>query len=167
MGSIRIGELTVPFGMNLLLECQTMPQLVVAAEICEDLWAAAPPSQSHALAGATVIMNLSASDEMIGKAAYRRELVTGQSARLYCGYIYADAGEGESTTDMVYAGHNLIAESGSLLAESKLFSHGLTITELDIQKIAYERRRSTTYPAADGQGYVHIPFLLCRLKKQR
>ena len=160
MGSIRIGELTVPFGMNLLLECQTMPQLVVAAEICEDLWAPAPPSQSHALAGATVIMNLSASDEMIGKAAYRRELVTGQSARLYCGYIYADAGEGESTTDMVYAGHNLIAESGSLLAESKLFSHGLTITELDIQKIAYERRRSTTYPAADGQGYVHIPFSL-------
>ena len=107
-----------------------------------------------------MIMNLSASDEMIGKAAYRRELVTGQSARLYCGYIYADAGEGESTTDMVYAGHNLIAESGSLLAESKLFSHGLTITELDIQKIAYERRRSTTYPAADGQGYVHIPFSL-------
>ncbi len=160
MGSIRIGELTVPFGMNLLLECQTMPQLVVAAEICEDLWAPTPPSQSHALAGATVIMNLSASDEMIGKAAYRRELVTGQSARLYCGYIYADAGEGESTTDMVYAGHNLIAESGSLLAESKLFSHGLTITELDIQKIAYERRRSTTYPAADGQGYVHIPFSL-------
>ena len=100
------------FGTNLLFACREMPEFVLGVEICEDLWAPVPPSCSHALAGATVVANLSASDETVGKAAYRRELVAGQSARLLCGYVYADAGHGESTTDMTFAGHNLIATAG-------------------------------------------------------
>ncbi|CAN4050763.1 hypothetical protein EJMLMN_EJMLMN_14920, partial [Dysosmobacter welbionis] len=85
----------------------TMPNLVIGVEICEDLWAPAPPSVELARKGATVILNLSASNELVGKADYRRSLVTGQSARLMCGYVYADAGEGESTTDVVFTGHNM------------------------------------------------------------
>ena len=102
------------FGTNLLFACREMPEFVLGVEICEDLWAPVPPSCSHALAGATVVANLSASDETVGKAAYRRELVAGQSARLLCGYVYADAGHGESTTDMTFAAHNLIAENGTV-----------------------------------------------------
>ena len=94
-----------------------MPNLVLGVEICEDLWVADPPSTRLCAQGATLILNLSASDEVVGKADYRRQLVTGQSARLACGYVYADAGEGESSTDLVFGGHNLIAENGSLLAE--------------------------------------------------
>ncbi len=105
----------VPFGMNLLFCAK---DLCVAAELCEDLWAPNPPSTAHALAGANVIVNLSASDEVIGKSDYRKELVKGQSARLLCGYIYASAGEGESTQDVVYGGHCLLAENGHILGES-------------------------------------------------
>ena len=105
-------------GTNLLFACKQLPAFVLAAEVCEDLWAPIPPSCAHALAGATVVANLSASDETVGKAGYRRELVRGQSARLLCAYLYADAGHGESTTDMTFAGHNLIAENGSLLADA-------------------------------------------------
>jgi len=105
-------------GTNLLFACKQLPAFVLAAEVCEDLWSPIPPSCAHALAGATVVANLSASDETVGKAAYRRELVCGQSARLLCAYLYADAGHGESTTDMTFAGHNLIAENGSLLADA-------------------------------------------------
>ncbi|MCD7715569.1 MAG: NAD(+) synthase [Lachnospiraceae bacterium] len=106
---------TVPFGMNLLFYTK---DLCVAAELCEDLWAPNPPSTAHALVGANVIVNLSASDEVIGKSDYRRALVAGQSARLLCGYIYASAGEGESTQDVVYGGHCLLAENGHILGES-------------------------------------------------
>lgn len=156
--SAQIGMQEVPMGMQLLFECREMQSLAVAAEICEDLWVANPPSNQHAVAGATLLLNPSASDEIIGKESYRRQLVSGQSARLYCGYVYADAGEGESTTDMVYAGHNVIAENGSILAESALFSHGLTITELDMQRIVYERRKSTTYPPVQDEGYIRVGF---------
>ena len=107
-----------------------MPNLVIGVEICEDLWAPAPPSVELARKGATVILNLSASNELVGKADYRRSLVTGQSARLMCGYVYADAGEGESTTDVVFTGHNMIAENGTLLAERR-FATGLTVSEID------------------------------------
>jgi NAD+ synthase (glutamine-hydrolysing) len=93
-----------------------MPELVVAAEIGEDLWAPVPPSVDHALAGATLIVNLAAANALVGKAAYCRSLVAGQSARLVCAYAYASAGAGESTTDAVFAGHDMIAENGSLLA---------------------------------------------------
>ena len=149
-----------PFGTHLLFCCASLPTLAVAAEVCEDLWAPLPPSTEHALAGATVIVNLSASDETIGKAAYRRELVRSQSARLLCGYVYADAGDGESTTDMVFAGHNLIAENGALLAESRLFENGVTLTEIDTEKLANERLKNTTYPAAHSSGYMRISFSL-------
>lgn len=115
------GQENVPIGTKLLFCCERLPEFVLGVEICEDLWSVSPPSAAHAAAGATVVANLSASDETVGKDQYRRELVTGQSARLVCGYLYADAGEGESTTDMVFAAHNLIAENGVLLAQSKRF----------------------------------------------
>ena len=114
-----------PFGTSLLFRCRQMPSFVLGVEICEDLWSALPPSTFHALAGATVIANLSASDETVGKAEYRRTLVSNQSARLLCGYLYASAGHGESTQDMVFAGHDLIAENGALLAETSPFEGGL------------------------------------------
>ena len=98
-----------------------MPELRVAAEICEDLWTPQPPSIAHALAGANVIVNLSASDETTGKDRYRTALVAGQSARLLCGYVYASAGDGESTQDVVYSGHNIIAENGTVLKRSEAF----------------------------------------------
>ena len=145
-------------GSDVIFPCETMQGLTVGVEICEDLWAAEPPSVRLAGAGATVILNLSASDEVVGKAEYRRQLVAGQSARLVCGYVYADAGEGESSTDLVFAGHNLIAENGVLLAERR-FANGLTVTELDVQRLDYERRRMTTFRAG-GEELLEVPFAL-------
>ena len=107
-----------------------------------------PPSAVLARQGATIILNLSASNETVGKAAYRRSLVTGQSGRLVCGYVYADAGEGESTTDLVFTGHNIIAENGTLLAERR-FATGLTISEIDVEKLTAERRRMNTYASPE------------------
>ena len=127
-----------------LFACETVPNLVLGVEICEDLWATEPPSARLARGGATVILNLSASNELVGKSGYRRNLVVGQSGRLVCGYVYADAGEGESTTDLVFTGHNMIAENGALLAERR-FATGLTISEIDVDRLAYERRRMTTF----------------------
>lgn len=151
---------TVPFGMNLLFSCEDMPHLTVAAEICEDLWAPEPPSVRHALAGATVIVNLSASDEMVGKDSYRRNLVATQSARLVCGYLYSTAGEGESSQDLVFGGQNLIAENGVMLAEAKRFHNETVCTELDVDRLVSERRRMTTYPAQKDSGYRRISFSL-------
>lgn len=148
--TVRLGGQEVPMGAALSFACAELPELVVAAEICEDLWAPDPPSTDHALNGATVIVNLSASDEVTGKSAYRRSLVANQSARLVCGYIYAAAGEGESTGDLVFSGHNLIAENGHILAEAKRFSGETVCSELDVKRLAAERRRMTCYgkPAA-------------------
>ena len=149
------------FGTKLLFRCETMQAFTLAVEICEDLWAPLPPSTAHALAGATVIANLSASDETVGKAEYRRALVSQQSARLLCAYLYADAGHGESTTDMVFSGHNLIAENGALLAESRPFSQALACTELDLGRLLAERRRNTSFePVTDGYETVsfHLPL---------
>ena len=129
---------------NIILACETMPNLVVGIEICEDLWAAEPPSGALARAGATLILNLSASDEVAGKADYRRRLVTGQSGRGLCAYVYADAGEGESSTDLVFAGHDMVAESGVLLAENR-FEPGLTVAEIDVDRLIYDRRRINTF----------------------
>ena len=129
----------VPFGTSLLFRCRQMPSFVLGVELCEDLWSALPPSTFHALAGATVIANLSASDETVGKAEYRRALVSNQSARLLCAYLYASAGHGESTQDMVFAGHDLIAENGALLAETAPFAGGAAETEIDCQHLEAER----------------------------
>ena len=117
----------------------------VGVEICEDLWVTNPPSGYLSENGASIILNLSASDEVISKAEYRRKLVTSQSARALCGYVYADAGDGESTTDLVFSGHNLIAENGSLLTESTLFNNGIIYSDIDINRIMLERRKMTTY----------------------
>ena len=161
-------EEPVPFGTNILLTCTSMPDLVVAAEVCEDLWAPNPPSVEHALAGATLVVNLSASNAIVGKATYRRSLVTGQSARLVCGYVYTSAGWGESTTDVVFAGHNMVAENGVLLAESAPFGPGNAVSEVDVAAIQAERMRMSTFRTArggvDGAGkeYYEAPFTLGR-----
>ena len=132
-------------GEPLVFQCADMPEFTLGVEICEDLWVADPPSTRLAQAGATVIVNLSASDEIIGKASYRRDLVRQQSARLLCAYLYADAGFGESTQDLVFAGHDLIAENGALLAESRLFDRGVIYADIDVQRLTHERRRMNTF----------------------
>lgn len=155
--SVRFAGQETLFGTKLLFRCGSMPEFVLAAEICEDLWAPLPPSTAHALAGATVVVNLSASDETAGKAEYRRQLVAQQSARLLCAYLYSDAGHGESTTDMVFAAHDLICENGALLAESRPFGDGRACTELDLGRLAAERCRSTSFePSADS--YTSVEF---------
>ena len=141
----------------LLICCKSVPGLVIGVEICEDLWAPVPPSVRLAAEGATLILNLSASSETAGKAEYRRQLVTGQSARLMCGYVYADAGEGESSTDLVFAGHNMIAENGALLAENR-FRTGLTISEIDVARLAYERQRINTYAFQPGDRWIYPEY---------
>ena len=157
-GTVAIDGVDVPVGTNLLFTCSTMPNFVVALELCEDLWVPCPPSINHALAGATVIANLSASDEMIGKNSYRKALVSGQSGRLVCAYLYATAGLGESTTDLVFGGQNMVAENGAVLAQSDLFANEAAITQIDVNRLAAERRRMSTYPKADAAGYTVIPF---------
>ena len=142
------GQLDVPFGTSQLFSCEELPELVVAAEICEDLWVPEPPSIRHALAGATLVCNLSASNALVGKADYRRELVRGQSARLVCGYVYASAGAGESTQDLVFSGHDLVAENGRLLAEGAPFGGGRAVSEVDVRQLAAERRRMSTFQTA-------------------
>ncbi|MCC8029012.1 MAG: NAD(+) synthase [Lachnospiraceae bacterium] len=140
----------VPMGTQILFGCRQMPGLKIGVELCEDLWAPDPPSIGLAMAGATLIVNLSASDETTGKDMYRRDLVSGQSARLICGYVYASAGDGESTQDVVYSGHNLIAENGIVLAESARFVNESIYTEIDIQRLREERRRMSTYGTTDA-----------------
>lgn len=157
---IKLFGKSVPFGLNLLFECAELPELTFAAEICEDLWSPDPPSTMLALGGATVIANLSASNETIGKEAYRKALVTGQSARLICGYIFASAGEGESTQDLVFGGHRMIAENGTTLADSGLYTTGLTISEIDIQKLSTERRRNTSFKCGAEPKVRRIAFTM-------
>lgn len=151
------GEI-VPVGTDLIFYCKEFPKLKLAAEICEDLWTPQPPSIRHAMAGASIIVNLSASDETTGKDIYRRELVSGQSARLLCGYIYASAGDGESTQDVVYSGHSLIVENGRLLIESKRFSNETIYSEIDVARIEAERRKMTTFGIEDT--HLCVPFSL-------
>lgn len=148
----------VPFGSDILFVCKQMPHLKVAVELCEDLWVPEPPSVRHALAGATVVANLSASDEMTGKDSYRKMLVDSQSAKLVCAYIYASAGEGESSTDLVFGGQNLIYENGIMLAESERFRTGAIYADIDVDRLVGERRRMSTYPAQDPEGYTVVDF---------
>ena len=155
---ILFGGKEIPFGPQLLFVENQMANLIVSAEICEDVWSPVPPSIEAAREGATVIVNCSASDETIGKASYREALISGQSARLISGYIYANAGEGESTTDLVFGGHNLIAENGTILAEAKRFSNEIIYTEFDVQKIANERRKNTTFTETQEHVLPRIPF---------
>ena len=148
----------VPLGKGLLFPCENVPGLTVAAELCEDLWGAQPPSAALAQNGATVVLNASCSDEVIGKAEYRRDLVKMWSGHLLCAYVYADGGPGESTTDMVFAGHDLIAENGALLGESQLFTHGLTTADIDLERLVQERRRMNTWQDRRDSAVVRVPF---------
>lgn len=148
----------IPFGPQILFQAEGMEELVVAAEICEDVWSPVPPSIQAALEGATVIVNCSASDETIGKDTYRRALISGQSARLISGYIYANAGEGESTTDLVFGGHNIIAENGTILKESSRYVNEIIYSEIDFQRITGERRKNTTFQPLDEETLVRVPF---------
>ncbi len=151
----------VPFGPQILFECDEMPNLVVSAEICEDVWSPIPPSIEAALCGATVIVNCSASDETVGKDAYRLKLIAGQSARLIAGYVYANAGDGESTTDVVFGGHSIIAENGTVLSEAKRFVNETIYSEIDVDRIVSERRRNTTFQMSDKYDeLIHVPFSL-------
>lgn len=144
----------------MVFSCENVEGLCLGVEICEDLWGAEPPSAKLAKQGATVIFNPSCSDEVIGKAEYRRELVKSWSGHLLSAYVYADAGWGESTTDMVFAGHDIIAENGSLLQESGLFTTGLTMADIDLERLTQERRRTNTWQETSGSRVElpHIPF---------
>ena len=147
------------FGSRIIFSASFPSSLKIAAEICEDLWVPDPPSTHHAAAGATVLVNLSASDEIIGKSEYRRSLVSGQAARTVSAYIYADASEGESTTDMVFTGSNVISENGTILASVEYSSDSLLITEVDTDRLERERAARNTYMTEeDGYDYIDIEF---------
>ena len=156
----RFQDREIPFGTDILFTTDTISGLKVGCEICEDLWAPNPPSTRHALAGAAVCVNLSASNETVGKEDYRRLLLKATSGRLLCGYLYASAGEGESTQDIVFGAHNIIAENGSLLAEAERFSGQTIYADLDIKRIRGERRRNTTFHSTLPEEYLEIPFHL-------
>ncbi|HET7746702.1 MAG TPA: nitrilase-related carbon-nitrogen hydrolase, partial [Vicinamibacteria bacterium] len=152
----------VPFGTNLIFTVEGEPALAVGVEICEDLWAPSPPSSHHAVAGATILLNLSASNELVGKAEYRRELVKVQSGRAVAAYVYANNGVHESTTDVVFAGQLLVAENATLLAEGRRFRREgeLLVTDVDVERLLVERMKQTSF--GDGvhgltAGYRHVP----------
>lgn len=148
-------------GSRILFRCSDFEKLVVGVEICEDLWTPLPPSVNHAMNGATLIVNPSASNETVGKEDYRRSLVTGQSARLVCAYAYASSGDGESTQDIVFGGHDIIAENGTLLAETSLFANNSVINDIDFDRINSERRRMSTFTSAtDNDEYTVVDFRL-------
>ncbi|MDL2235164.1 NAD(+) synthase [Christensenellaceae bacterium OttesenSCG-928-L17] len=164
VGTVTLAGLQAPFGAHMVFPCASMPELVVGAEIGEDLWLPSPPSAALAAQGATVIVNLSASSEVVGNADARRLLIKSQSARLSCAYLYADAGWGESTTDMVFAGHNLIAENGKIINESLPFAqeNAWTETEIDLFRLHFARRRRHTHPPAGNRADCHlVSFDLC------
>ena len=149
-----------PFGKNIVLTNKNMPEMAIGIEICEDLWVPCPPSSELAMRGASIIANISAGDEIIGKADYRRGLVMGQSARLVCCYAYSKAGMGESTTDMVFSGHSMICENGSMLCESKPFEGNMIITETDVMRLVHERQRLTSFEPLEGARRVYFDMPL-------
>ena len=160
------GQEEIWFQAGQIFRCENMPELTLGFEICEDLWAPESPSVTMAQAGAAIIGNLSASNDLIGKDAYRRQLVTMQSAKLLCGYIYSSAGEGESTSDVVFGAHQMIAENGALLAERR-FEGGLLISEIDVRKLACERRRTQVMEPASAPGGIRFSLTLSDTKLTR
>lgn len=143
--TVRLCGADVPFGENILFK-NTALQLVVGAEICEDLWMPIPPSSRHALFGANLILNLSASNETVTKSDYRRELVKQQSARCLTGYVFSSAGQGETTTDVVFSGHALIASNGVVAAESTYTeASSYTYADIDIEKLMNDRRKFNSF----------------------
>jgi NAD+ synthase (glutamine-hydrolysing) len=156
--TVKLAGQTVPFGTDILI--QAGPDFVLGIEICEDLWMPVPPSSLQAIHGATILANLSASNETIGKAPYRRQLVAGQSGRCVAGYVYASSGVGESSTDLVFGGHALVAENGSILAESKRFERKgtLTVADLDLERIARDRRTTNSFNDAHAEEQLRKKF---------
>lgn len=152
---IVVAGRTCPFG-RMIFRNTYIGEYTFGAEICEDMWTAHSPSVELTSQGANVILNLSAGNEIAGKREYRRTLVAAHSGRLCCGYVYANAGEGESTGDAVFAGHDLIAECGNILCESKLFENSMIISEIDVKKIAYERRKVNTFCAEEARRVVYF-----------
>lgn len=144
---VQINGIETPFGTDLLFRAKNSRDCIIGIEICEDLWTVHPPSGEQALAGATLLLNLSASDELLGKCDYRRELVKQQSARCLAAYVYAGSGPGESTTDLVFAGHSLIAENGVILTETERFRFGtqIAIADVDVQRLEHERIRNSSF----------------------
>lgn len=151
---ISVAGKVIPFGQLVYVNEEYPSDYAFGVEICEDLWVSDSPSVELCKSGARIILNLSASNEVVGKSEYRRNLVAIQSGKLDCAYVYASAGDGESTTDTVFAGHNVIAESGNILAESKLFSNSLIFTDIDVKKLSYERRRKSTVQAQEEREIV-------------
>lgn len=151
------GEL-VPFGARILFQSTLMDELVVAAELCEDAWAPIPPSLKSATRGATIIVNCSASNEVVGKDEYRRSLLQGTSARLIAGYVYANAGEGESTTDVVFGGHSIITENGVILKEAERFHNQIIYSEIDIRRLVNDRRKNTTFRMEEEAAFERVMF---------
>ncbi len=148
----------VPFGMDIILESKELNGVTVACEICEDVWSPLNPATMHALNGANIIINLSASNETIAKNSYRHQLVSATSARLVCAYVYASAGDGESTQDLVFAGHHIIAENGTVLAAAKRFQNETIYSDVDYERISHERRRMTCFQRRNDTDYVRVPL---------
>jgi NAD+ synthase (glutamine-hydrolysing) len=164
--SIRLADQDIPFGTDLLFHAQNLPGCIMGIEICEDLWAVQPPSGNMALAGAIVLLNPSASDEVLGKSEYRRALVQQQAARCLAAYLYAGAGPGESTTDVVWGGHSLISENGAILAETERFhfSTQMAVADIDAQRLIHERMKNSSFSSAlPAQSYRQINFSLPEL----
>ena len=155
---VMFGGRLIPMGAKMIFSAENMEGFAVSAEICEDLWTAAPPSCEHTKNGAVIIVNQSASDEVIGKSDWRRKMIEVHSSKAACAYIYADAGEGESTTDMTFSGNNLIFELGTKLAEAPLFSEGIIYADIDTEKILQERRRVSSFRNGEDSDYKHIYF---------
>ncbi len=155
---ILFDEKKVPFGINILFAADAPCGLTVGCELCEDIWAPLSPALAHTLAGATVIANLSGSDETVGKDEYRELLVKCSSAKQIAAYLYASAGEGESTQDLVFGGHNIIAENGTILAEAKRFAPENIYADIDVHRLRHERRRMSTFPSKNNDSYTIIPI---------
>lgn len=159
LGFDGANEQDIPFGRNIIFSDSIIDSFKISAELCEDLWSAVPPSLYHAVAGARVIVNLSASPEFSNRTSIRRDLVKSHSSKIACGYVYANAGDGESTTDCVFSGHSMIAENGELLAETIPFSEGLCTAEIDLNAIDYERSKSFNQNfGVDERSYYHVKF---------
>ena len=166
---VELSGAQVPFGAGLLFAAENLPGCTIGIEICEDLWSVSPPSEDMALAGGTLLLNPSAGDELLGKVDYRRALVCQQSGRCLAAYLYAGAGPGESTTDVVYPGHSLIAENSTLLAETERFrfSTQVAVADVDVQRLAHERLRSSSFAAAcPRQAHRVIRFALPQPRAQ-
>lgn len=162
---VKVGNEYVPFGTDILFKCSNNEDFTLAVEVCADVWGPIHPGVRHALAGATVIANLSASNELAGKDEFRTNLIKVESARLACGYVYANAGEGESTTDLVFAGHNMIAECGTILAETEKYNNQLIVTDIDMDSIVSERRKQGVF-VSDNSGYRIVEFELEEEEKE-